>query len=133
MKKVMAALLVTMCVVMSIGMGPKEALADTQLVLKQRVVEMQLKEDEDAFFEELADFASAAERYLDVCENCSADFEVEHVTHYGINDVSFVLYGVNADGEIDALAYYHETHESLNEYIANLNAAVECETLSDWM
>lgn len=133
MKKVMAALFVTMCVVFgSIGMGPKEALADTQPILKQRVLEVQMAVDENEFNEELVRLEEAFCMYGNAVGSVEY-VSVEHITYHGIDDVSFTMYAQMADGSHDTCACNHLTHDDIEGLIVLTNSWTECTMLGDWM
>lgn len=133
MKKIMVALFVAfMVIVGTIGMGSEKALADTQPILKQRVLEVQMDIDEQKFREELARLEEAFNGYADAMGNVDY-IVVDHVTYHGMDDVSFTMYAHMDDGTHDTIACNHVTHSELEETIVSANAWTECTVLGDWM
>ena len=132
MKKIMAALFVTMCVMLGIGMGPKEALADGRSMLAENVISRMEKADVARFREEIESVEAAFERLYDV-NGYDVDVNVSRFTHNGMNDCSFVVSFVMPDGSVEGQLCAHNTHEDLEEGVAILDSYCETMRLADWM
>lgn len=132
MKKIMAALFITMCVMLGIGMGPKEALADGRSAIAQSVISRMEKADEDRFCDEIESVEAAFERLYDVI-GYDVDVTVSRFTHNGMNDCSFVVSFVMPDGSVEGQLCAHNTHEDIEEGIRILDSYCETMRLADWM
>lgn len=132
MKKIMAALFVTMCVMLGIGMGPKEALADGRSAIAQSVISRMEKADEDRFCDEIESVEAALERLYAV-NGYDVDVTVSRFNHHGMNDCSFVVSFVMPDGSVEGQLCAHNTHEDIEEGIRILDSYCETMRLADWM
>lgn len=120
MKKVMAALFVTMCVVFgSIGMGPKEALAEPVLIMKHEAAN-EVAFDSSNITSQVRELEELCNRYVRANGNVGGSMKFQDITFDG-ETVEFIAVAYQ-DGKRVAAEFCSLTLDELKEGIVEGHA-----------